>query len=1057
MYREMIIFQGSEFFTPIFAGPGLVDLCERAATVFGYSKWKPKNEEPSLPPSCSPDTVLSLLGLNWDRPIAGVVVSHGFKERLYSGSLVWLPCQAKMVKVGACDAIKVPLFDRELFPEDKQATLEHLYVPELSKYLYYSLFLNIAQSLRLKNIDVLISAMEDQFLKDQYKVSKLAQFKEYPCSLVNSQDPVVGMVIDASVAELALSYGMSFLEAPQESSTIMNYSGWHLFSECETVEDRCGALEEFIAKLAVHVHAQIFSLNSILYLNRIGKVNSQGVQKEAVSFNSYFIHGGLGHLSEISVLENGTRRSPAPGSEQPKAELGNYGVLHLAYAASFCPQALARICYYLQFAQHQKISAAYRQSLKHYLCSAANTAACDLCGGGWPAVCIHTLKFRLDDRFPQVTVNSKREPYIVTGVSGSFNDLGILGNFASFRDKDEEAQAEDGQRYTYWKLMQRVLERLQEIGVDATGECQSIKDIKSFLKTFRAIDNLVDSEAVAFTNSMVKNNVNFKETIKGIHHVLQFSCNVNWLPPCSIFTKLFYRSLLTVIQDIALPICAIYEQENPSLGTVPSEWLRLHFQTLWTNFKSACFDKGVLTGTDIKVSHNDPQMHSTAGGASCDFFDVDNCDPSRAFVSQRVQLRIARPMITIPKTIKMKNRIIFSNSGASEVIQSSFLRVTKKEHYIVNGPYINFLHAYHKALFPNCKISAIYLWNSIADTKQIPLLPGVEEADMKEIVNYVNNNSIISDESNVLDITPHNLKDYALHRLNNAILRSCGQTQFYASTFHSLVPVIQRFSALDYPHALGAAKFKTLEEFMEMGKNKTAITVITSQKQSVFETGKQRPVITVPMVVNKYSGINGNAQIFQCANIGYFSGRGVDRNLMSDGMSFRKQSGWAFMRKRHVFMTPLVDTLIKKSVPVVAVSEVELLKKNILCLLERPDPNAISNIILELFKSIGFNGCMNLTHDDLDFYLGHIGVLADELYAKIKLVCDKLGEGEWEEADVAAALDALEEGSDLEGLKFIALDGPQTASSSEGVAQPMQVLSSVSRKRKLVPVGEIDL
>lgn len=1052
-YRELLIFQGTEYFDPIFQGPGLPELCEKAARIFGFPQFQPLE---SPPRSVDVRRPLAQLGLEWNKIIGGVVITQGFKERLMAGCLAWLPCQAEAVKIGQCAAVKVPLYDKTLFPAAREQSLEYFYDPEVNEYLFYSLFTSVAQALRVRDVDGLIKATEDQFLWDQYKTAKLATTRDYPSSVLNVPDAAAGLVIDAATAELALSYGISFLDSPKESTPIMSYTGWAILADCETPQQRYAALEEFLAKLSTHVHAQIFSANSVLYLNRMGKVTAGGAPRsESAAFNSFFFHGGLGHMSEIRVSETGTRTFS--GADGSKLDGTSFTIHHLAYAASFSPQCLARLCFYLQFAQHQRVTASSQQNLRTYLTAAANSQACDICRGTHPACCINTLKFRLDDRFPQVTQVVKREPYVVTGVTGAFNDLGILGNFAGFKDKEEDPAMEDGQRYTYWQLLQRVGERLQEIGVGPGGECPDIKDARGFVKLFRAVDQVADSEALSFVNSMVKNNLNFRDSIKNIHHVMQLSCNTQWLPPCQIFQNLFTRSLLAILQDIALPICAAYEQDNPAAGTVPSEWLRTHFQTLWTNFKSACFDKGVVTGADLKVVHSDGSSTAGGGTPSCDFFDVESCDPSTVYMPMRVQLRIARPLMTVPRMIKMKNRIIFSNSGASEVMQSSFVRVSK-EQYITCGPYVKFLHDYHKVLFPGCRMSAVYLWNSITETKQIPLMPGIEQAALRELVGYVNTGSRQYDETNVIDTTPHTVRDYALHRLNNAILRSCGQTQYYAATLHALLPLIQNLPASEYPHVLGSASFADKEEFLKVVHSRSANTVVTSQKQAIYDLGKMRPVITVPIIVNKYSGVSGNAQIFQCANIGYFTGRGVDRNLMSDGASFRKQSSWAFMRRRHVFMTPLVDTLIKKSAPAAPVSEIELLKRNILNILDKPDPDVVGRVTLELGKSLGGSGCCLLTAQDLEFYLGHLGVLASEVYDRIMLLRSELGEGEWSEEDISRVLERAGTVEDLSQMQFVALDdipvGNKTVDES---AASIQIISTLNRKRRFGANGDLDL
>ncbi len=87
---------------------------------------------------------------------------------------------------------------------------------------------------------------------------------------------------------------------------------------------------------------------------------------------------------------------------------------------------------------------------------------------------------------------------------------------------------------------------------------------------------------------------------------------------------------------------------------------------------------------------------------------------------------------------------------------------------------------------------------------------------------------------------------------------------------------------------------------------------------------KARPVVTLPVTINKYTGVNGNNQIFQAGNLGYFMGRGVDRNLLqAPGAGLRKQAGGSSMRKKFVFATPTLGLTVKRRTQAATTYEIE--------------------------------------------------------------------------------------------------------------------------------------
>ncbi|AZB49184.1 ICP8 [Phascolarctid gammaherpesvirus 1] len=955
-HRELVVFHNTSAFNPIVDIPGLDTLCKKARCLFGFSEFKAQTtNNTDITWLCSPHYTPQ-------ECIGAVAITEVFKERLYGGHLVAVKHLTREVTIGQMTAHQIPLYDRELFRGSSK--LPTFYNKALSEHLHARLFTPIAQALRVRDVSAIIDAMENQSIQDQYKMSKITQHKEYAATITQTQDYRQLMIVDAAATELAASYGLSFIEAPHEISGILNYETWPIFERCVSRAERLDALKRWNAQQAIHIHAQIFSTNSILYITKVKRLSDTNQKPDSNSYNNYFLSHGLADLHGQSVNEHG---SPTfPGIPKSDLDCTEYSSLHLAYAASFSPNLLARMCYYLQFAYPQKSLGKTKTSMAQYITGAASSPLCEYCSGNRPNSCIETLIFRLKDRFPPINTGQKRDPYVITGTSGPYSDLELLGNFASFREKDDGcAQGDDDKlRYAYSQLCETFRDKLEALGIGETdGETLTeITNIRSFLQVFRDLDTLCENEATEFINKLTVNNVNYRETIRNIANVLQISCNPNWQAPCSVFNMLFYRTILNVIQDIALPICMTYELENPTLGQTPSDWLKMHFQTLWTNFKSCCMDRGVMTGSQVNVIHKEGYT---------ELFDPDLILESPT-CPVKMQLRLSRAALTIPKTIKAKHRIVMSSAITNEHVQNSFAKPsTPREKYITLGPYVKFLYKYHRVLFPNTKISPFNFWNIVSDQQRYPNMEGVDPGELKDLVTYINVNSRLHDTRNVFDICPTTMAMYAIQKLNNHIMQACGQTQHYAGILCCLCPTVQENTASDFPHAMGQQRHESVSEYQRCAAATKAIGVQTSALHYIGTQGKLRPVITLPIIVNKYTGINGNATLFQSGNMGYFCGFGVDKNLLPESGFARRTTTNSQFRKKFVFMVPIYGNLIKKYVPTTGAQfEVEAVRRNILAILnEKNTTEAHIKILVELIKHFGTD-CKTLTSEDLQFLLG---------------------------------------------------------------------------------------
>ncbi|ADW24351.1 single-stranded DNA binding protein [Cricetid gammaherpesvirus 2] len=964
-HREVIVFHGAEIIPEIFHGVGLEDVCRQARSLFGYTGFDPR------PDTCDVTAAQLLKEECGSDFIAWVAIAEGFKERLYSGSLVALKNRTCAVQINEAACLKIPLFDERFMPPSDENV--RFYNQHVSRMLFECFYTNVAQAVRIKDVGKMIQLLEERVVQDLFKTAKFSQLKDYPKDLPAGPAGSLIKLVDATVTELALSHGLSFLEAPQEPGNLIEYLQWPIFQGVKSDKEKLLALEDWNAKQALHVYAQLLSTNSVLYLNRVARAAAKNPSGKAedTSLNAFFLQHGLAFLNSQTRDEIGNVAFPGI----PEASLSGtqYTLHHLAYAAFFSPNNLARVCYYLQMCQHQKLTGNSSFDIPTYVGTTANSHECPLCEGHLPAVCINTLFYRVKDRFPQVTTPQRRDPYVITGVSGTYNDLEVLGTFANFKEKDDEGDT--ASRYTYWKLNSVLTEKLQDAGITAdTDPKELITDPASFVSTFKLIDKTVDGELVAFAESMAKQNMNYRENVKSACHVLQLQCNPYWLPPCTTLLQIYYRSFLILMQDLTFPLVMTHEQENPfNYGTV-STWLGNHFQTLWGNFKNCWFDKGLFSCTDYRIQNQDTAV------------DLPN-PQTLGTTDKKLAIRMSRAQIYGPKVFKIKNRILFSNSPGTESLMANFLKVPKKENCITNGPYIKFLFECHKTLFPETKMGAYYTWQTFSTSKQLPRQSCFKEEDIANLAQYVKLESEAFEDTNVLDHTPSCFISYAKQRLNNGLLKLCGQTQFYATLVNCLLPSVVKVGATEYPHVLGECRITEPADYHSQILGKRATVVQTSLNELCSQVFKLRPIITVPISVNKYFGTNGNNSIFQSANMGYFMGRGVDRRLLPDTHRGKRTINTS-MRKRFIFTTPLVHSLVAQATKTSSQAfEVEKIRQKLVDFILRGNETAEA-VACEIVANLG-PACCTLTLDDVSFFLSDFNVMSEPVFEILQSLVEK--------------------------------------------------------------------
>ncbi len=141
-HRDIYVFHNAHMVPPIFEGPGLEALCGETREVFGYDAYSALPRESSKPGDFFPE------GLDPSAYLGAVAITEAFKERLYSGNLVAIPSLKQEVAVGQSASVRVPLYDKEVFPEGVPQ-LRQFYNSDLSRCMHEALYTGLPPVLQL--------------------------------------------------------------------------------------------------------------------------------------------------------------------------------------------------------------------------------------------------------------------------------------------------------------------------------------------------------------------------------------------------------------------------------------------------------------------------------------------------------------------------------------------------------------------------------------------------------------------------------------------------------------------------------------------------------------------------------------------------------------------------------------------------------------------------------------------------------------------------------------------------------------------------------------------
>ncbi|AKI10465.1 single-stranded DNA-binding protein [Human betaherpesvirus 5] len=908
-------------------------------------------------------------------------VEEATTVRLHGGEAVRVPLYPptlfNSLQLDA-EADEVSLDARSAFVEARG-----LYVPAVSETLFYYVYTSWCQSLRFSEPRVLIEAALRQFVHDSQQSVKLAPHKRYlgyMSQRLSSLEKDHLMLSDAVVCELAFSFASVFFDSAYQPAESMLFSEWPLVTNATDHRDLIRALTELKLHLSTHVAALVFSANSVLYQHRLvylqssarhpsaGGTASQETLLKAIQFTN-----GLSAACED--VYNDARKVLKFQGAPLKDE--RYGPQHLALVCGTCPQLVSGFVWYLNRVSVYNTGLSGSSTLTNHLVGCA-AGLCEACGGTCCHTCYQTAFVRVRTRLPVVPKQPKKEPCVITVQSRFLNDVDILGSFGRRYNVDAKDGGLDGKGddgvpgggagggggrdvsggpsdglgggrggggggdsggmmgrggrmlgasvdRTY--RLNRILDYCRKMRLidPVTGEDTFSAHGKSdFVAVFSALNKFVDDEALGFVSEVrLKSS---RDEVAGATQAFNLDLNPYAVAFQPLLAYAYFRSVFYVIQNVALITATSYIVDNPLTTNLVSKWMTQHFQSIHGAFSTTSSRKGFLFTKQIKSSKNS---------------DHDRLLDFRLYAQGTyavVPMEIKLSRLSVPTLImvRVKNRPIY-RAGKGNAGSVFFRRDHVPRRNPAKGCLGFLLYRHHERLFPECGLPCLQFWQKVCSNALPKNVPIGDMGEFNAFVKFLVAVTADYQEHDLLDVAPDCVLSYVESRFHNKFLCYYGFKD-YIGSLHGLTTRLTTQNHAQFPHVLGASpRFSSPAEFALHVKGlKTAgvpapMAATVARESLVRSVFEHRSLVTVPVSVEKYAGINNSKEIYQFGQIGYFSGNGVERSLNVSSMSGQD---YRFMRQRYLLATRLADVLIKRSRRENVLFDADLIKNRVMLALD---------------------------------------------------------------------------------------------------------------------------
>ncbi|AKB93261.1 B57 [Murid betaherpesvirus 8] len=987
-------------------------LCEDARRRFGVQSFVP------LQRRCTDmNELCERLNVSADDYVGHVVVGNGLKELLYAGQLI--PCvdEAVSCRIGLTDGVKIPLYPATLFTGDgnrvngTDSTLScddsfvldnALYSPELSEAMFYYLFTSWGQSLRVSDTQRLIEAGLQQFVEDTQQTVKLAAFKKYHgyCSQkLSAVERDQLMTIDAVCCELAFTFASVYLDSVYDTGPSFNFSEWPLVKSAKDHEQLIARLVEFKMHLSTHIAALFFSSNSILYQTRIvylpntSKAATTTSTQDVLLKSVRFYNGMTGLYEDALTDAKKTMKFDGDPCRDDK-----YSPYHLAYFCGTSPQLVSSIIWFFNRMAVYSTGVTGGESVYNHIINSVSNL-CSACGGRCCHTCYSTAFVRMSTRLPSIPKQIKKEPAVVSLVSRAFADADLLGNYgrksgldmkdsgdASRVDEASAAAVPGGLNFVTVdriKYISQILDYCKKNSLidSTTGEdIVNVRSKKDFIATVSALNSCIDDSVCKFAMD-VRRSGHGREEISGSTQSFNLDLNPYTMSFSPVFAYQYYRTIFSIIQNLALINAVSYVVDNPLTTTQISRWLGSHFQSICGAFGTTPLKKGFLNVKDVK---NQKAVEFEK------LMDFRSYYETKRYHKISTEIKSCKMSVQSLRSCRIKNRPI-SKGGKNAQTSIFFKRGAVQRKNPIKGCLSFLLYRCHDKMFSGVNMSCLEFWQRVFQNSLPTSIDVGKREEFESLIKFLLSATDEYDECDVVDVQPDCILNYVENRFHNRFLSMFGLKD-YVSTIQGMTTRLTAQNHMHFPYILTEApKFMSVAEYVTHFK-KIKIegvkppVVATVARESVLKTVfENRSLVSVSFAIEKFASTMTTRDIFQFGQIGYFVGCGVERSLNVGSAS---SQDYRFMRHRYVLATKLVDVIIRRSRRENVLYDVDVLRSRVLAALDSSGVDADPELLAISEIMDGREGEIPEL-DDILFFVDQQEFIANSLYGKMRALVDR--------------------------------------------------------------------
>ncbi|ARD71354.1 single-stranded DNA-binding protein [Columbid alphaherpesvirus 1] len=932
-HPSVFIFHGGASIKPSTRAPNLTLACENARTRFGFSAYSP-------PAEASKETtgrdICDAIGCSAEDTVLYLAVTQLFREAVYLCNTFLHYKGAEKVTVGEWDATRIPMYplhlsmpdfnrvNAEPFNQRHRSLADGAVLPKafyndaLCRLLHGCILGPSGVALRVRNLDAVARGAAHLSFDENHEGTLLPNdvtFTAFESAQERGSGKSSGRQaggrgqgaeagssgasgferrtasIMASDTTLSIE---SIISASVYEETAPDFYTWPILTGSTDEGGRAEALASYMARVAGLVGAMVFSSNSALYMTEIDDAGGPEGKDGAgtPSFYRFFQFAGP-HLAGNPQTDREGRVTAATRDRQsvPVGGTANqeFSIDYLAMACGFSPQYLARMLFYLE--RCDSGAAAYRHesdTLKHVAGAIDSEVACELCERGQRVCCANTTVYRLRYRLPRFGNPTRGSMGLFGAMTSNYSDSDVLGNYAPFSalKKVEGDTARTVMQDTYRVTVERVTAELDKAGLlvkenpsDPASLDSAIRDGKTFMNAITTLRQAVEKEANQLMQNLVElRDYKIREGLADANHTLFLAIEPYSAGLCPLLALLARRSLLAVLQDMALSQCSLVMHGQQ----VEARNFRTQFQSVLRRRVLDLHNAGFITSRNVTVTLADQTVVAP-----------DTSQPSEEAPQTEVDGDLVKVSVEVFKELKVKSRVMFvggATSGGSEAARARLAGMAEAYQRpdtrtdVLNGALGFAIKRYHAAIFPkggppsgSVGPNAQWFW-AMLQRNQMParLLSRDDIAAITYIKRFTDEYAAM----NYINIPPTCIGELAQFYLANIILKFCDHKHFYISSVTALTATSRRpkdpsavLQWIDSPIGGGADVEPAAREILKnLDRYPDAWTSTFSSSNLVRSYMSYKPLIVLGLSISKYHGMAGSTRVFQAGNWGNLNG-----------------------------------------------------------------------------------------------------------------------------------------------------------------------------------------